>query len=130
MITPKIHREEEKRLDDLRSYAIMDSETEEDFDNLTKLAAQICGTSVSLVSLVDDRRQWFKSHHGTDQRETPREIAFCAHAINEADKIFVVEDASQDERFYDNPLVTGDANVQFYAGVPLVSEKGYPLGTV
>lgn len=130
MITPKKHNNEEERLRDLESYSIIDSLPESDYDNLTRIASQICNTPISLVSLLDDKRQWFKSHHGLEISQTPKDYAFCAHAINDSNNIFIVEDARKDERFHDNPLVTGDPNIVFYAGVPLISENGYPLGTL
>ena len=130
MIIPKPHLRERERLTVLDSYNIMDSLPEEDYDNLTAIAAEICGTPISLISLVDQDRQWFKSNHGLDARETPREYAFCAHAINNQDETLIVEDSREDERFHDNPLVTGEPRVIFYAGVPLVGKDGLPLGTL
>jgi signal transduction histidine kinase len=130
MLEPKDHPNESERLKDLESYSILDSLEEADYDNLTAIAAQICGTSISLVSLIDDHRQWFKSHHGLDATETPKKHAFCAHAINDPDHLFMIQDARLDDRFRDNPLVTGDPHVIFYAGMPLISEEGYPLGTL
>lgn len=121
---------EAARLESLASFSILDTLPEEDYDNLTAIAAEICGTRISLVSLLDDRRQWFKSHHGLEATETPKEYAFCAHAIQEPRSVFVIPDARLDERFHDNPLVTGDPYVIFYAGVPLVTDEGQALGTL
>lgn len=130
MIAPKEHKQESDRMKDLKSYSILDSLPETDYDNITAIAAEICNTEISLISLIDNKRQWFKSHHGLHATETPREFAFCAYAINEPDNIFIVQDARIDARFHDNPLVTGDPYVIFYAGVPLISDNGLPLGTL
>ncbi|HJN06831.1 MAG TPA: ATP-binding protein [Bacteroidales bacterium] len=130
MIVPSEYKDEKARQKELDSYSILDTLPEIDYDNLTAIAAEICGTSISLISLIDNQRQWFKSHHGYDSTETPREHAFCAHAINDPKNIFVIQDARLDERFHDNPLVIEDPKIIFYAGVPLVGEKGLPLGTL
>lgn len=121
---------EKERLRELESYNIMDSETEEDFDNLASLASEICKTNISMVSLLDDKRQWFKSTCGFNVRETPKEQAFCAHAIKYPNEPFIVPDARKDHRFSDNPLVVAEPFVVFYAGIPLISENGFPLGTL
>jgi len=121
---------EKNRLDALRAYSILDTLPDDDYDNLTAIASEICGTPISLISLLDNDRQWFKSHHGLEISETPIEYSFCAHAVYEPNKLFVVEDARQDERFRNNPLVTGEPFIAFYAGVPLVTEDGSPLGTL
>lgn len=121
---------ENKRLEALYQYSLLDTLPEQEFDDITKIASEICQTPISLISLLDTNRQWFKSHLGLNVSETPREYAFCAHAINSPDKIFTINDAREDIRFSDNPLVTGYPNVIFYAGVPLVNPEGYSLGTL
>ncbi|CAM3724890.1 ATP-binding protein [Mucilaginibacter galii] len=120
---------EDERLASLVSYDILDTLEEDEFDEITKLASQICETPVALITLIDQKRQWFKSAVGTDVRETPREYAFCSYTILEKD-VLVVSNAREDARFANNPLVTGDPNVAFYAGAPIINEEGYPLGSI
>ena len=121
--------DEAARLQALHRYEILDTEPELEFDDAALLAAQICGTPIALVSLVDDKRQWFKSTVGPMPSETPREISICAHTILQKD-VFVVPDAQADERFAASPLVTGDPKVRFYAGAPLITPDGHALGAL
>lgn len=128
MIAP-LPPNEQQRLQSLRALAILDTPPEERFDRITRLAAQIVGTPIVLISLVDEARQWFKSAVGLDAPETPRDVAFCAHAILDTE-VFVVPDAHLDPRFSDNPLVTGAPDVRFYAGAPLSLSDGARIGTL
>jgi signal transduction histidine kinase len=123
------HPQEEARLAALDTLEILDTLPEARFDDLTRLASHLCGTPIALVSLVDHYRQWFKSRIGLETPETPRDFAFCAHAIL-GEQLFVVEDAHADERFHDNPLVTGGPHLRFYAGIPIKGASGHPLGTL
>jgi diguanylate cyclase (GGDEF)-like protein len=129
MQIPNKPADEPRRLQTLRSLNILDTSPEERFDRLTRLARRLFGVPIALVSLVDADRQWFKSCVGLDAAETPRDVSFCGHAIL-GDDIMLVPDALADERFHDNPLVTGDPNIRFYAGCPLKVPNGSRLGTL
>lgn len=131
MLAPSIPKNENERLNELYDSGLLDTPKESDFDNLTNLASSIFGAPVSIITLVDENRQWFKSCFGLPEEitETPREISFCGHAINNPSEVLVIPDARLDNTFSDNPLVSGDPNIVFYAGAPLISKNGYPLGT-
>lgn len=130
MPAANIPTNEQERLQNLYSYELLDTLPDKDYDDITKLASFICNTPVSLITLVDKDRQWMKSSHGISLEETLREHAFCAHAILQPDEMMVVSDAEKDERFSDNPLVTGEPHILFYAGVPLVTEEGFAIGSL
>ena len=122
-------RDEQKRLQELKKYNILDTEPEAVFDNMVHLANYICKTPIAAISLIDENRQWFKAIEGLEATQTSREIAFCAHAILENEP-FIVENALEDERFFDNPLVTDGPKIRFYASVPLITQEGMHLGTL
>lgn len=121
--------QEAARLEALRQYNILDTPSEQAYDDITVLAAHICDVPIALISLVDCDRQWFKAKVGLDVRETSRDVSFCAHAIL-SDKIMVIEDALLDDRFVNNPLVTCVSGIRFYAGVPLLTPQGHLIGTL
>lgn len=121
---------EQKRLKALKEISILDTLPEQEYDDITLLASAICEVPIALISLIDQERQWFKSKVGLDVNETPREYAFCAHAILRPNEIMEVENANRDDRFANNPLVVEDPKIVFYTGVPLVTESGSALGTL
>ncbi|MFW5393551.1 sensor domain-containing diguanylate cyclase [Yersinia sp. 2544 StPb PI] len=129
MQAPPIPQDEAKRIATLRSYNILDTSPEERFDRITRLAKRLFNVPIALISIVDVNRQWFKSHPGLETSETPRDISFCGHAIL-GDDILLVPNALNDLRFSDNPLVTDDPGIRFYAGCPLVVPNGSKLGTL
>lgn len=128
MMIPLLPENETQRLEATKSYNILDTLPEQDYDSITELAAYICDIPIALITALDDKRNFFKSHHGIPFNESPRDISFCGHAIL-GNEILIIEDAREDERFKDNPLVT-DQNAIFYAGVPLVNPEGFKLGTI
>jgi GAF domain-containing protein len=129
MIVPDIALNEAERLDDLLSYDILDTLAEPDFDDITKLAAHICHCEMASISFIDNKRQWFKSRVNITESETSRKDSFCGHAILD-NKVMIVLDAKKDERFWDNPHVTGGMSITFYAGAPIYSNAGHALGTI
>ncbi|MBT4496676.1 MAG: HAMP domain-containing histidine kinase [Gemmatimonadetes bacterium] len=129
MKKPPIPPDEAERLAKLASYQILDTLPEREYDDLTALAAHICKTPIALISLIDEGRQWFKSAVGLDAPETPRDISFCGHVVADREML-VVQNATDDTRFADNPLVTGPPDIRFYAGAPLVTPDDHYLGTL
>lgn len=128
MTLPPVPKRENERLALLRSYGILDTDPEEEFDAITRAAAHVCGTPIAFISLVDQTRQWFKSKIGLEASETPRDISFCAHSLDQSEPL-VVQDAQKDPRFSDTLLVTSDPGVRFYCGIPLRND-GLGLGSL
>lgn len=129
MKKPPIPENERKRLAALRNYAILDSPVEGEFDRITKLASLICDMPISLLSFIDEKRQWYKSKVGIEKTETPRELTLCQYTIHDAVCI-EIEDVTMDNRFMDNELFVSNPAVRFYAGYPLIDPNGYALGTL
>jgi two-component system, cell cycle sensor histidine kinase and response regulator CckA len=127
--TNQVPSSEKMRLKVLWQYEVLDTVPEAIFDDLTELAARICEAPIALISLVDEERQWFKSKVGISVSETSRNVSFCAYAITQPD-LFIVPDATKNARFANNPLVTSDPRIRFYAGAPLITPDGYALGTL
>lgn len=127
---PEIPADENLRLEALYSYQLLDDFQKKEFDEIAQLAASICNTPISLITLVDSSVQWHKGRFGDIGESVDRDVSFCAHAILEPYQLFVVEDTSQDDRFKENPLVVSDPNIAFYAGMPLVTKEGFPLGAI
>jgi PAS domain S-box-containing protein len=130
MIAPKKHKHEEQRIKSLYDLEILDTTPEQAFDDIVKIASQICEVPIALISLIDIDRQWFKSKIGIDAQETSRDLSFCGHAILKEEEVLIVENATRDERFFDNPLVTDNPHIRFYAGAPIVTQAGESLGTI
>ncbi len=130
MIAAPIPANEQERLQELIRYEVLYTQYEEDFDQIVQLASAICKTPISTITLLDFNKQWFKAKIGIENTEGDRDISFCGHAIVQDEAIMIVNDALEDQRFIDNPLVLGDPNIRFYAGYPLVSPSGYKLGTL
>jgi len=130
MIAAPIPANEQERLQELIRYEVLYTQYEEDFDQIVQLASSICKTPISTITLLDFNKQWFKAKIGIENTEGDRDISFCGHAIVQDEAIMIVNDALEDQRFIDNPLVLGDPNIRFYAGYPLVSPSGYKLGTL
>ncbi|MGB3637794.1 MAG: ATP-binding protein [Rivularia sp. (in: cyanobacteria)] len=130
MNLPPLPDNEDDRLQALIKYQVLDTQAEQRFDDLTAIAAHICDTPISFISLIDTNRQWFKSKYGLEVTESPRELAFCAYTILQPEKMLIVPNAEEDERFANNPFVISEPNIRFYAGAALVTPDGFPIGTL
>ncbi|KAF0242532.1 MAG: GAF sensor signal transduction histidine [Chitinophagaceae bacterium] len=130
MVPPHIPADDHRRLRELYRYEVLDTSYEDEFNDVVKLAATICRTPIALISLIDAQRQWFKAKVGIDANEFTRDISFCGHTIAAETAVFEIHDATQDERFLDNPLVVGEPYIRFYAGVPLINNNGFKMGTI
>ncbi|MEO1427873.1 MAG: ATP-binding protein [Cyanobacteria bacterium J06632_19] len=130
MNLPPLPENEDDRLEALIKYEVLDTQAEQRFDDLTAIAAHICNTPISLITLIDKNRQWFKSKLGVEVTETPRELAFCAYTILHPEKMMIVPNAEEDERFANNPFVISEPKIRFYAGAPLVTPDGFAIGTL
>ena len=130
MLKPQIPENEKERQKEVQRYNLAEDLPNASLESIVEIASEICKMPISLISIVDRDRQFFKVKRGLLTKETPRDISFCAHAIHKPDELFIVEDTSQDERFADNPLVTGAPYIKFYAGIPILSPDNYPIGTV
>ena len=121
---------EKARQQALDSMQVIDTPDEQAYDDITRLAADTCGTPIALISLTDNHRQWFKSRMGLQAREMPRENSFCSHALETSPSVMIVQDTATDKRFVDHPLVAGDPRIRFYAGAPLLTRDGHMLGAL
>jgi signal transduction histidine kinase len=130
MVPSQIPSDDQRRLKELHRYEVLDTSYEAEFNDVALLAATICKTPIALISLIDAKRQWFKAKVGIDVNEFPRDISFCGHTITADTEVFEITDATEDERFLDNPLVTGEPFIRYYAGVPLINQNGYKMGTI
>lgn len=131
MIAPTTHKLESQRIKALESYSILDTMPEDDYDDLVLIASQICDTPIAIIGFVDEKRHWFKSKIGIEITENQRDLSFCGHAINSESNVFIVPDTRMDARFKDNPLVNGEMQIGFYAGVSLLDDRtGLPIGTI
>jgi len=129
MIKPRTPKNEKQRQIAVEKYELLDTLPEEGYDNITSLVSYICDAPISLISLLDNDRNFLKSNHGVSFNESPRDLSFCGHAINSDDPITIIEDSRKDERFQDNPLVEKHQAI-FYAGAPLIDSDGFKLGTL